>query len=332
MVPAMDEVGKRFECEEYFVPELLLGARDEGLAGADPAAAGGAGRSRLGRVAIGTVKGDLHDIGKNLVASMLEGGGFEVMDLGADVAPEKFVEAVQERGANDRVPFGAADGDHAGDEDHHRRAQATAGVREKVKVLVGGAPVTAQYADRDRRGRLRRERRAWISGGTDIYGNAYSWVSYAATGHYQLSPPNVADSIILPNPNPPTATFYEYFTLTHNAIGGKVTFWADDTARIYLESKAGAILLREANPIQDSACAAGPIACEPLEGFEYVVGALAPGDYRFRIEAYQRGSGPFGVMYTGAIMTDAPEPGTIALFGAGLAVVAWGASRRRRKY
>jgi hypothetical protein len=172
----------------------------------------------------------------------------------------------------------------------------------------------------------------WISGGTDIYGNAYSWVSYAATGHYQLSPPNVADSIILPNPNPPTATFYEYFTLTHNAIGGKVTFWADDTARIYLESKAGAILLREANPIQDSACAAGPIACEPLEGFEYVVGALAPGDYRFRIEAYQRGSGPFGVMYTGAIMTDAPEPGTIALFGAGLAVVAWGASRRRRKY
>src|SRR6516165_10426443 len=92
MSPAMDEVGRRFECEEYFVPELLLSGRAMKAAlellqpllaasGAEPAA----------RVVIGTVKGDLHDIGKNLVSSMLEGAGFEVHDLGADVAPEKFV-------------------------------------------------------------------------------------------------------------------------------------------------------------------------------------------------------------------------------------------------
>ena len=97
MIPAMDEVGRRFECEEYFVPELLLSAR--AMKGAlellRPLLAA-SGAQPAGRVVIGTVKGDLHDIGKNLVASMLEGGGFEVIDLGADVAPEKFIQAVQE--------------------------------------------------------------------------------------------------------------------------------------------------------------------------------------------------------------------------------------------
>ena len=96
----MDEVGRRFECEDYFVPELLLSARamKGALALLRPLLAA-RGTQPTGRVVIGTVKGDLHDIGKNLVASLLEGGGFEVIDLGADVAPEKFVEAVQTAGA-----------------------------------------------------------------------------------------------------------------------------------------------------------------------------------------------------------------------------------------
>src|SRR5579864_1551 len=100
MVPAMDEVGKRFECEEYFVPELLLSARamKSALELIRPLLAA-SGAQPVGRVVIGTVKGDLHDIGKNLVSSMLEGSGFEVHDLGTDVAPEKFVQAVQETNA-----------------------------------------------------------------------------------------------------------------------------------------------------------------------------------------------------------------------------------------
>src|SRR3989304_209138 len=94
MIPAMDEVGKRFECNEYFVPELLIAARAMKIAleMVSPLLAA-QGAEPIGRVVIGTVQGDLHDIGKNLVASMLEGGGFQVIDLGVDVPPEKFVEA-----------------------------------------------------------------------------------------------------------------------------------------------------------------------------------------------------------------------------------------------
>jgi corrinoid protein of di/trimethylamine methyltransferase len=146
MVPAMDEVGSRFECEEYFVPELLISARamKVALELIRPLLAA-RGDEPLGRVAIGTVKGDLHDIGKNLVASMLEGGGFEVMDLGADVAPEKFVAAVQERGAN-IVCLSALLTVTMPAMKTTIEALRAAGVREKVKVLVGGAPVTSQYA------------------------------------------------------------------------------------------------------------------------------------------------------------------------------------------
>src|SRR5271157_1153786 len=97
MIPAMDEVGKRFECNEYFVPELLIAARamKTSLELIRPLLAA-AGAEPTGRVVIGTVQGDLHDIGKNLVASMLEGGGFKVVDLGVDVPPERFVEAAKE--------------------------------------------------------------------------------------------------------------------------------------------------------------------------------------------------------------------------------------------
>ena len=97
MIPAMDEVGKRFECNEYFVPELLIAARamKTSLEIITPLLAA-AGAEPVGHVVIGTVQGDLHDIGKNLVASMLEGGGFKVTDLGVDVPPERFVEAAKE--------------------------------------------------------------------------------------------------------------------------------------------------------------------------------------------------------------------------------------------
>ncbi len=101
MIPAMDETGKRFECEEYFVPELLLAARAmKGSLELIRPLLTARGAQPAGRVVIGTVKGDLHDIGKNLVSSMLEGGGFEVIDLGADVAPDKFVDAVKSHNAN----------------------------------------------------------------------------------------------------------------------------------------------------------------------------------------------------------------------------------------
>ena len=101
MIPAMDEVGRLFDCEEYFVPELLLAGRamKASLEIIRPLLAA-SGVQPTGRVVIGTVKGDLHDIGKNLVASMLEGAGFEVTDLGADVSPDKFIQAIREKGAD----------------------------------------------------------------------------------------------------------------------------------------------------------------------------------------------------------------------------------------
>jgi len=147
MVPAMDEVGKRFECEEYFVPELLLAARamKGALALLRPLLAE-RGAEPLGRVAIGTVKGDLHDIGKNLIASMLEGGGFEIIDLGADVAPERFVQAVKEKNAN-VVCLSALLTVTMPSMKTTIEALRAAGVRDRVKVLIGGAPVTQQYAD-----------------------------------------------------------------------------------------------------------------------------------------------------------------------------------------
>jgi 5-methyltetrahydrofolate--homocysteine methyltransferase len=95
---------------------------------------------------IGTVKGDLHDIGKNLVASMLEGGGFEVIDLGADVAPELFIEAVSARHAN-LVALSALLTVTMGSMKTTIDAFQAAGLRDKVKIMVGGAPVTQQYAD-----------------------------------------------------------------------------------------------------------------------------------------------------------------------------------------
>ena len=146
MVPAMDEVGHRFECEEYFVPELLLAARamKGALALIRPLLVA-SGAQPVGRVAIGTVKGDLHDIGKNLVAALLEGGGFEVIDLGADVSPEKFVAAVKEKNAK-IVALSALLTVTMPSMKTTIQALKDAGVRDGVKVMVGGAPVTEQFA------------------------------------------------------------------------------------------------------------------------------------------------------------------------------------------
>lgn len=147
MVPAMDEVGKRFECNEYFVPELLISARamKASLELIRPLLTA-KGTQPVGRVAIGTVKGDLHDIGKNLVAAMLEGGGFEVIDLGVNVSPDQFVNAVKEKGAN-VVAMSALLTTTMPSMRTTIEALKEAGVRERVKVLIGGAPITQKYAD-----------------------------------------------------------------------------------------------------------------------------------------------------------------------------------------
>lgn len=146
MIPAMDEVGRRYECEEYFVPELLLAARamKAALQHIRPLLLAEGAKS-AGRVIVGTVKGDLHDIGKNIVAAMLEGGGFEVIDLGADVTPQKFVDAVKER-QPDLVCLSALLTVTMPSMKTTIEALKEAGVRDSVKVLVGGAPVTKEFA------------------------------------------------------------------------------------------------------------------------------------------------------------------------------------------
>jgi len=147
MMPAMAEVGRRFECNEYFVPELLLAARamKAALELIRPLLAA-SGTQPVARVALGTVKGDMHDIGKNLVAAMLEGGGYEVIDLGVNVTPEQFVSAVKEKGAN-IIAMSALLTTTMPSMKIIVDALKQAGVREQVKVLIGGAPVTQKYAD-----------------------------------------------------------------------------------------------------------------------------------------------------------------------------------------
>jgi 5-methyltetrahydrofolate--homocysteine methyltransferase len=147
MIPAMDEVGQRFECNEYFVPELLIAARamKTALTILTPKLAA-AGAEAVGRVVIGTVQGDLHDIGKNLVASMLEGGGFDVVDLGVDVPPTRFVEAAQEKDGT-IVALSALLTTTMTQMKAVIEALEAAGIRAGTKVMIGGAPITQQYAD-----------------------------------------------------------------------------------------------------------------------------------------------------------------------------------------
>ena len=147
MVPAMDEVGRLFEEEEYFVPELLLAGRamKSAMELLRPRMIA-SGEKLSAKVVIGTVKGDLHDIGKNIVGSMLEGSGFEVIDLGTDVSADAFVAAVEERKPQ-FVCMSALLTVTMPSMKTTIEALKNAGLRTKVKVLIGGAPVTMQYAN-----------------------------------------------------------------------------------------------------------------------------------------------------------------------------------------
>jgi len=146
LIAAMKEVGDRFEAGEFYVPEMLIAARamQSGLALLKPFLIQ-SGVPSAGRVVIGTVKGDLHDIGKNLVAMMLEGAGFEIIDLGTDVSPEKFIEAVKDYNAN-LVGMSALLTTTMTNMKLVLGALQEAGLRERVKVMIGGAPVTEAYA------------------------------------------------------------------------------------------------------------------------------------------------------------------------------------------
>ncbi|MAT41158.1 MAG: cobalamin-binding protein [Anaerolineaceae bacterium] len=147
MIAAMGEVGQLFEDGEYFVPEMLIAARamQKGLEVLKPYLSEDDVQSP-GKVVIGTVKGDLHDIGKNLVAMMLEGAAFEVVDLGTDVSPEKYVEAIKESGAQ-IIAMSALLTTTMPNMKNTIDALVEAGIRDQVKVMIGGAPITQAYAD-----------------------------------------------------------------------------------------------------------------------------------------------------------------------------------------
>ncbi|MCU0519607.1 MAG: corrinoid protein [Anaerolineae bacterium] len=147
LIKAMGEVGRLFEEGEYFVPEMLIAARamKAGLAILKPKLID-ADVKPVGKVAAGTVKGDLHDIGKNLVCMMLEGAGFEIVDLGTDVSPEKFMDAVKVQGV-DVIAMSALLTTTMPNMKNTVDALVEAGIRDSVKVMIGGAPVTQAYAD-----------------------------------------------------------------------------------------------------------------------------------------------------------------------------------------
>lgn len=146
LIPAMAEVGRRFEEGEYFVPEMLISARamKTGMAIIQPLLVQ-KNIKAAGTVVIGTVKGDLHDIGKNLVSLMLEGAGFKVIDAGADIPAEKFVELVNTNQV-DIVAMSALLTTTMTNMKATIEALESAGLRKKVKVMIGGAPVTESYA------------------------------------------------------------------------------------------------------------------------------------------------------------------------------------------
>ena len=148
MVSAMGEVGRLFEEGEYFVPEMLIAARamKTGMEILKPLLVD-ADIQPAGKIVAGTVKGDLHDIGKNLVCMMLEGAGFQVVDLGADVSPEAFVNAVREH-QPDFIAMSALLTTTMLNMQTTIEALKEAGLRSQVKVLVGGAPITDAYAER----------------------------------------------------------------------------------------------------------------------------------------------------------------------------------------
>ena len=147
MIPAIREIGDRFSRGEAFVPEMLVGARamQAGLQILNPLMQK-AGQQPLGRVAIGTVKGDLHDIGKNLVRMMMEGKGLEVIDLGTDVPPEMFIQAAIEHNSQ-VICCSALLTTTMGAIKDVITAMKAAGIRDSVKIMIGGAPITQAFCD-----------------------------------------------------------------------------------------------------------------------------------------------------------------------------------------
>jgi len=146
MIAAMTEVGRRFSCGDYYVPEMLIAARamQDGLKLLKPHLLQTDIQSS-GKIVAGTVKGDLHDIGKTLVCMMLEGAGFEILDLGTDVSPGKFVEAVRAEKPH-LLALSALLTTTMPNMQATINALVKAGLRDQVKVIIGGAPLTDKYA------------------------------------------------------------------------------------------------------------------------------------------------------------------------------------------
>lgn len=148
LIPAMGVVGQLFEDGEYFVPEMLIAARamKSGLELIKPFLVSTEFKPR-GKVALGTVKGDLHDIGKNLVGIMLEGAGFAIHDLGTDVSPEQVIEAIRKEQV-DLIGLSALLTTTMPMMETTIKAVKEAGLRDRVKIMIGGAPITQEYADK----------------------------------------------------------------------------------------------------------------------------------------------------------------------------------------
>ncbi len=148
LIPAMDIVGDKFSKNEIFVPEMLVAARamSAGTEILKPLLVQ-AGSEPLGKACIGTVKGDLHDIGKNLVRMMMEGKGIEIHDLGVDVTPEAFVDFIKQNDDLQLVCISALLTTTMPAMEETVKAIEAAGLRDKVKVMVGGAPITQEFAD-----------------------------------------------------------------------------------------------------------------------------------------------------------------------------------------
>lgn len=148
MIGAMDEIGQKFTEGKIFVPEMLISAKamKKGVEALKPHLSADAAAG-LGTVVIGTVLGDLHDIGKNLVAMMLESAGFEVIDLGVDVSPEKFLETAKANPNTKIICCSALLTTTMPNIGATVKAFDDAGMRDKVKIMIGGAPVTQKYCD-----------------------------------------------------------------------------------------------------------------------------------------------------------------------------------------
>jgi len=147
MIPAMDEVGDLFQKGEYFVPEMLVAARamQQGLTVLKPRLVA-SGIEPIGKVIIGTVKGDLHDIGKNLAVMALEGAGFEVIDLGTDVSPARFIDAIKEHKPQVIGMSALLTTTMLAMKDTIKAIE-DAGIRGQIKIMIGGAPIRQEFCD-----------------------------------------------------------------------------------------------------------------------------------------------------------------------------------------